>query len=85
MDVARRASCYVQHLTWLHTFVRPGLGASSKSWLRCMSPPTRLAAALRYVAFDFHARIRGTEKFEGLEPLLAAMARDVATARDLLS
>ena len=38
-----------------------------------------------YVAFDFHARIRGTEKFDGLEPLLAAMARDVATARDLLS
>lgn len=38
-----------------------------------------------YVAFDFHARIRGTEKFDGVEPLLAAMARDVATARTLLS
>ena len=38
-----------------------------------------------YVAFDFHARIRGTEKFDGVEPLLAAMARDVATARALLS
>lgn len=38
-----------------------------------------------YVAFDFHARIRGTEKFDGVEPLLAAMARDVATARTLLT
>ena len=38
-----------------------------------------------YVAFDIHARIRGTEKFDGVEPLLAAMARDVATARTLLS
>ena len=38
-----------------------------------------------YVAFDFHARIRGTEKFDGVEPLLAARARDVATARTLLS
>ena len=38
-----------------------------------------------YVAFDFHARIRGTEKFDGVEPLLAAMARDVATARTLLA
>lgn len=38
-----------------------------------------------YVAFDFLSRIRGTEKFDGLEPLLAAMERDVATARSLLS
>lgn len=38
-----------------------------------------------YLAFDFHARIRGTMKFDGLDPLLEAMARDVDTARSLLS
>jgi len=38
-----------------------------------------------YVALDFHSRIRGTVKFDGLEPLLAAMDRDVQTARALLS
>lgn len=38
-----------------------------------------------YVAFDFHARIRGTLRFDGLQPLLEAMARDVETARALLT
>lgn len=37
-----------------------------------------------YVAFDFHARIRGTVKFDGLDPLLAAMARDVECTRSVL-
>lgn len=37
-----------------------------------------------YVALDFHARIRGTEKFDGLEQLLAAMAADVQRTRQLL-
>ena len=37
-----------------------------------------------YVAFDFHTRIRGTVKFDGLDPLLAAMARDVEYTRSVL-
>lgn len=37
-----------------------------------------------YVALDFHARIRGTVKFDGVEPLLAAMAADVNAVRTLL-
>lgn len=38
-----------------------------------------------YVAFDFHSRIRGTLKFDGLEPLLEAMARDVDATRASLT
>lgn len=38
-----------------------------------------------YVAFDVHARIRGTLKFDGLEALLDAMANDVEQTRRLLS
>lgn len=37
-----------------------------------------------YVAIDFHARIRGTLKFDGVDALLAAMAADVDVARTLL-
>lgn len=37
-----------------------------------------------YVALDFHARIRSTLKFDGLDALLAAMAADVDAARTLL-
>lgn len=38
-----------------------------------------------YVAFEFHSRIRGTEKFDGLDALLAAMGADVEQARRVLS
>lgn len=38
-----------------------------------------------YVALDFVTRIRGMEKFDGLPDLLAAMARDVETARRVLA
>lgn len=36
------------------------------------------------VALDLVARLRGMERFDGVEPLLAQMARDVAKARALL-
>ena len=38
-----------------------------------------------YVAIDFQARIRGMLKFDGIDELIAAMARDVEQARALLA
>lgn len=38
-----------------------------------------------HVAIDFVERLRPTVKFDGVEPLLAQMAEDVARARQLLS
>ena len=38
-----------------------------------------------YVALDFEARIRGMERFDGIDALLKAMARDVAQARIILA
>lgn len=38
-----------------------------------------------YVAIDFEARIRGMERFDGVDALLEAMARDVAQARTILA
>ena len=46
---------------------------------------TDLDLYVEYVAFDFHARIRGTVKFDGLDALLDAMANDVEQTRRLLS
>lgn len=38
-----------------------------------------------YIALDFVARIRGMMKFDGIEPLMQAMARDVDQTRALLA
>lgn len=38
-----------------------------------------------YVAIDFHARIRGMLKFDGVQQLLDAMAHDVAETRTMLA
>lgn len=38
-----------------------------------------------YVAIDFQARIRGMLKFDGIDALVAAMERDVATTRSMLA
>ena len=38
-----------------------------------------------YVALDITARIRGMLRFDGIEPLMAAMARDVEQTRDALA
>ena len=38
-----------------------------------------------YVAIDFEARIRGMERFDDLDALLAAMARDFERARSMLA
>lgn len=38
-----------------------------------------------YVAIDFEARIRGMLKFDGIDPLLEAMDRDVRQTRQVLS
>lgn len=46
---------------------------------------TDLELYSEYVAFDFHERIRGTRKFDGLDALLDAMRNDVEQTRRLVS
>lgn len=38
-----------------------------------------------HVAFDFAERLRPTLKFDGIDPLLAQMARDVGRAREIMA
>ena len=38
-----------------------------------------------YAAVDFVARLRGMEKFDGVEELMSAMATDVSDAREIVA